>query len=252
MLDQSPRRSVPNFIGRVGGGLVNLDVIREMFDSYIPILHAIPDDVPGQYSVLRRFAENWADRPITETIDPASVTLDLNPSIDLGIGVKHWIALNRDMDVASVNLLRDVPVTEWINDEALSLMILGEGDFYWAVRKTDLMLKDPPVVGFGLDYDCEDEHWISRGKIHGSIVEFAVSHMAYFIHRQGLNFVTQRVKYPQIVDELKDAFDFYSRIGDLHVFESEDIVAFVPGNDCLIVASWRKLTSHRIPAPIAV
>jgi hypothetical protein len=45
-----------------------MDVIREMFDSYIPILHAIPDDVPGQYSVLRRFAENWADRPIPETI----------------------------------------------------------------------------------------------------------------------------------------------------------------------------------------
>lgn len=220
------------------------------FNGYTPILHAMPDDTPGRFAALRRFAEIWANKPIPQTVEPHSITLTLEPGVDLGTGFRHWLALNRDMDAAAVNLFRDEPVTHWVNGQALSLLLQGEGDFFWAVNRSDVPLSDPPVIGFGLDYDSDDERWVSRGQLYGSIVEFALSHMAFFIHRDGLNFVTPRVDYPQIVHELTDAFDFYSRIGNLHIFESDDIVAFVPGRACLIVASWRKLPSRRIPEPI--
>ena len=43
----------------------------------------------------------------------------------------------------------------YAEDRAISLMLQGEADYYWAVSEDNLSLEDPPVDGYLLDYDTE-------------------------------------------------------------------------------------------------
>jgi len=222
-----------------------------MFDAYRPMLHQMPSDLDGQWKTVRNFAETWAgeqfpDLGYTE-IESASATT----GVTLGKSIQNWIRLCVSMNSAGHNLLRDVFTIEPVpGHDAISLMIQGEGDFYWALRKSDLANDDPPVICFHLDHDNETERFLEAEESFESIVEFAVSHMAWFIHRRGLNFGTHRVSYPEIVAKLDAEFAHHSKIGKLHVFESENVIAFVPSRNYLNVTCWEKLGDEQIPPTV--
>jgi uncharacterized protein (TIGR02996 family) len=203
--------------------------------DYEPVLGTVPDDWKGRWRLLREFVERWHGVPMGDVGRHADVIAATEAELGLALppSFREWIAFASDlMDRKKFDrVLRDCYEVRDLDDlSAVSLMIQGEADYYWAVKKEHLTLPDPPVHGYSLDYEGDADRFIEQGPFAPHVTSFVFRHMLSYCHGKGGGFGARvDADYGPLIRRLTEAFPVQSRFEGLRVFEAENVlVSFGP------------------------
>ena len=227
------------------------------------------DSWSERWAALREFTRRWCQADVPDSFaaggvagrveqEAAKLGVQLPPSLKEWMRFSEAFIAGEKRDVFE-DILRDYYVVEWLVDHrAVSLMIQVEGDYYWAVREDNLHLDDPPVDGYGLDYECVecvDEHFLHEGRVAEHITTFVLGHMLPHLLARGgrFGFTIDVDEVDKTLGELRAAFDVYTRWGDLHIFEKENVLAVASPDEPrsenlgLEVLLWKPVPKDVIP-----
>lgn len=104
--------------------------------------------------------------------------------VKLPNSVKKWLTFYLNAEkIEEQFTCRDCLEVTWLTEhDALSILLQGEDDYYWAIKRSDLIYPDPPVFGYGLDYDRDETVFFEYCKWATSVSSFALNYiLSYFI-----------------------------------------------------------------------
>lgn len=209
--------------------------------DYEPTLTNLPDDWKGRWRAWREFTERWCQIPMPDvggrTEEIAEKERELG--FPLPPAMREWMAYWLDLyDLFEKYnfgglVVRDcLEVSDLKELGAVSLLIQGEEDYYWAVKKEFLKLDDPPVEGFYLDYDAElpdtfteDRQWASR------VTSLPLLYFSEWSLSQVNTPFTKFPHHPDLLEALKARFPNYAKVDHLLVFEQKNLLIFYDERD---------------------
>lgn len=226
--------------------------------NYHPCFDRPTNSWKERWQVLREFMRRWYQielrsveaRSILVETEETKLNLQLPPSL------REWINFSEKLSQQNKfsQILRDnYEVIRLEEHRAISLMLQGEGDYYWTVSEDNLSLADPPVDGFLLDYDTKKFKYFMRES--NSLSSFVLNHVFSFLRGEGGTFAVDLdlESRDRLLSELRASFPVCSVWDSLNMFESENILAIVSPNKLeseqyiLKVLLWRSLPQEKIP-----
>ena len=228
--------------------------------DYEPVFYDVPDGWKERWRLLREFVERWHQIPLGDVGGHAEDIEKTEKSLGMKLppSVKEWIAFCSELIDLSVygKLIRDCFEVEHLKDlSAISLMLQGEADFYWAIKEENLGAFDPPVDGYNLDYDNEKlDHFVHYGLFAPRITSFVFDYLTSYLHGAGGGFSTTIKTNDELIQSLNNAFPFRSQIDNVRVFEKRNIIVllgssgYAPDETHLRVEVWDKASVKDVPA----
>jgi hypothetical protein len=211
------------------------------------------------WRVIDAFVRDWlaADytrQPATERIRDfeRSVAVTLPPS------AREWCSFALASEqIASRFSFRDCLVIEHLKDhDAISLLLQGEADFYWAIETRFLDNDDPPVTGYYLDYDDPDERFAKHGPWAPTVSSFAFDYLLTYLQIPGGWFNTRRSSNNFNRNSLIADFGQPTSFGHLELFIADGVLAVLgtyPDNwhhDVVKVLVQRETPLDKLPTSV--
>ena len=223
--------------------------------DYQPCFATVPDTWQGRWTLLREFVRRWHGLSLGP-VGAGSMLVDTEESklgLQLPPSFREWIAFAEELSAQNAfEILRDCyEVTRLESHSAISLMLQGERDLYWAVKEEDFKSEDPPVNTYYLEY--EEKGFVHYGLDSPFITSFVLGHMAHFLHGNGGGFLVSLKLSEGFLEEMYQAFPVATRFGHLQVFEKENIIAIImppqfgDQEHYLLVEVWRPIPMEQIP-----
>lgn len=192
-----------------------------------------PETYAEGWDVIKKILEKWhhitlnwkeADhRPKIKSIEDAAGTT-LPPS------VREWICMVEEMIRAEQWPLRDSYDIRFRPDiQAVTLLIQGEADYYWAVKKENLAHNDPPVDGYHLSFEGDPDTWTWNRTEHETLTAFVIQYLLdYHAMFEGTGGYNAEIPFSEtILQDFISSFPTYVEIEGYHIFESDDVLAFI-------------------------
>jgi hypothetical protein len=162
---------------------VSPEVMTEQH-NYQPCFAGVPDTWDGRWTVLREFVRRWHGfslgpigrrSPFVEQ-EESKLGCKLPPAF------REFISFSEELIAQNAfGILRDCyEVTRLEAHSAISFLLQGEGDHYWAVKLEDFNKEDPPVNTYYLEY--EKNEFVHAGMVSPSITSSLLGHMGHYLH----------------------------------------------------------------------
>jgi len=122
------------------------------------------NDLPDwrtRWNAIYEFIEDWRGKPFQPTPATAEIArVETQLGIRMPPSMHEWLSFVHSCEqIEDCFSWRDDLKVERLEDhDAISLLLQGEGDAYWAVKTTSLQEADPHVTVYMLDHDYCDEH----------------------------------------------------------------------------------------------
>ena len=235
--------------------------------DYQPCFSGSLETYLERWQAIRTFVTRWHGIPLSPAGASSAVAEGSNAQFGLRLppSFHEYVAFADELsalprklgpyDSTAFSILRDNYRIERLEDhQATSLMLQGEGDFYWAVRDEYLTEDDPPVDGYHLTDDAGTFEYFGA---FGPITTFILDHMTgIYLRGRGGSFNVDIDPTDAILKEMRASFQVYAEFGPLRIFEMEKIIAHVRPNPygdptdpfVLTVEVWRPIPRERIPA----
>ena len=110
--------------------------------------------------------------------------------------------------------------------KAISILMQGESDYYWAIESSDFAQDDPPVSGYFLDHDEVARRFAPAGICAPSVSSFAFEYLLNYLTSRGGNFSTYETSPLFSTEGLEEDLGPSVRFGHLEVFCSNGILAW--------------------------
>jgi hypothetical protein len=192
------------------------------------------DRTPTTYQegwvIIKQLLEKWHQLTLDwNEADHRLIVADLEEKSGLPLppSLRHWIYLNETMIKSGQWLLRDFHDIKYRSDiGAITLMIQGEEDYYWAIQREHLTLSDPPVDGYTIDYQGRVQ-WDKR--ISPTLTTFLITYLLdYHMMFEGTGGYNATLPDKEaLIDLFTAEFPHSIIIGGYHIFESEHVLAFI-------------------------
>jgi hypothetical protein len=197
-------------------------------------------DWRSRWDAIYQFLEGWRGKPFRPAQSGQRIAeIEFALDVVLPPSVREWIsfALAHEEIKDCFGLRDDLTIEHLVEHDAVTLLLQGEADYYWAVKTTQLALPDPSVGTYYLDHDFRDEADPARKRfVYGGDCAMHVSHFAFhyllsYFTAAGGGFA---------VDEVSPAFDMAalardlgepSRFGPVEAFAGAEILVWrtLPG-----------------------
>jgi hypothetical protein len=227
--------------------------------NYEPCLSDFPIGCEERWRAIREFTRRWHRVALPDVGGQQSKIKKVENKLGyaLPVSCREWIAFVGDLINAKSfeTVLRDsLSFCDLKDLAAVSLLIQGEGDYHWAVRKEDLTSEDPPVQGYRLDYDstimplpfAHHQLWAS------SVSTWALGFILSYLYISSENFGTSVDDAGLLVRQLEEYFPAKLELEKVRVFEARNVIVvltsdwFSPG-DYLSVYVWKAIPRREIP-----
>jgi hypothetical protein len=145
-------------------------------------------DWQQDWSVIDAFVRDWLGFAWQRQPDLARVQeLERQVAVQLPAAAREWCyfawsaaQLGRSFS------FRDEFVVERLKDhDAVSLLLQGEADFYWAIETPLLADDDPAVTAYALNYEQPDSRFGVHGLWSPSVSAFAFDYLLTYLHTPG-------------------------------------------------------------------
>ena len=157
--------------------------------NYEPCFTDVPDDWHGRWTLLREFIRRWYGIPVGNVGEPSALVAEEEAKLGQSLppSFREWISLCEQLLARDAfDILRDCYEVVRLKDHAaISLLIQGEADVYWAVKEENLNLDDPPVDWYPIDYEAEGDPFIHAGELAPHITSFVLGQLAYYLQGNG-------------------------------------------------------------------
>jgi uncharacterized protein (TIGR02996 family) len=248
--------------GRLGCDRKWLDKMGYRADTdYQPILGDIPDGWRERWRLLRAWVERWHKIPVGDIGSQRTRIADVEKTVGYSLppSVQEWIAFVYDVLDAKAyeRVFRDAISFEEVEGQsAFSLMIQGEADYHWTVRKEHLRTEDPPVDGYALDYETEESRFIHDRPIAKRVTTWAFQFLIAYLDISGAGGFGGNLDAPstaRVIEEMKASFPVFAEFDDVRVFEAPNVVADVSpmpyssDESTVSVHVWRPIALKLLP-----
>jgi uncharacterized protein (TIGR02996 family) len=158
--------------------------------DYEPVFREVPDGWKERWRLLREFTERWHRIEMPDVGGRTKEVKKIEKTLKLKLppAVREWVGFSLDLLGQSrfEDVLRDCFEVKILDDlGALSLMIQGEGDMYWAIKLEHLQAPDPPVELFSLDYGHGDPRFVPYCHFATHVTSFVFRHMMVYLGLAG-------------------------------------------------------------------
>jgi uncharacterized protein (TIGR02996 family) len=255
-------RSLPAYSDRYWGLKPRRNALRQGCDKewlqrlkygtdYEPVFCEVPDGWKERWRLLREFTERWYRIPMTDVGGRAAEVQETERRLNLELppAFKEWIAYCHDLNEQdSFDILRDCYEVVNLEDlSAVSLLIQGGQDVYWAVKKETLHHPDPPVESYVLDYEGDDEdRFVHDCLLAQRLTSFALGHLISYCTGAGGGAGRSVEPSAELLGQLAEAFPVQVQSDGYRVFERTNIIAMLRGG-FLDVTLWKKLGQSEMP-----
>jgi len=186
-------------------------------------------DWQERWYVIDSFIRSWLAPGFSRLPDQHELEkLEERVGIRLPASAREWCFLAwAAPQIEQHFIFRYCFVIERLKDhDAVSLLLQGEGDFYWAIETQFLENDDPPVTAYLLDYDSPQEQFVEQGRWAPTVSSFALDYLLTYLDSPGGGFTT-RMSSPTfnrsaLVAELGTPTTF----GHLEFFTCDGIIAY--------------------------
>jgi len=195
------------------------------------------DHAPATYAdgwaIIKKILRKWHHIDVSwrEADHRAAIaTLEDAAGTALPPSVKEWVYMIEEMMRTEQWPLRDSYDISFRTDiQALTLLIQGEGDYYWAVKKENLVKTDPPVDGYSLESEDEPDTWTWHRTEHDTLTSFVIQYLLdYHSMFEGTGGYNAEIPFSEtLLQDFSSAFPAYVELGNYHIFESDDVLAFI-------------------------
>lgn len=175
---------------------------------------------------------NFARDPRSPVIDE----LERSAGVALPPSAREWCAFAFAARRLKHFAWRDCLVVEQVpGHAAVSLLLQGEADYYWAIESANLVQSDPPVIGYALNYDSEESVFERAGTWAPSVCAFALDYFLSYLQSPGGGFSVQQSSESFNSEKLLSDFGEPTRFGHLQLFHSDGVMVVLGG----LPPSWR-------------
>ncbi|WP_417393753.1 hypothetical protein [Gimesia chilikensis] len=186
------------------------------------------------WHAISRFVESWTG--VAFELNPESGSInDYEARVDvkLPISIRYWIDFSEKSELISEYFsYRDALEIEWLTDfDSLSILLQGERDFYWAVKREDLTQDDPPVTGYCLDYDSVDEQFVEQGEWASSVSSFALDYLLTYLYSPDGSFSARFADAEVTLSQLEQELGNSTRFGDLLLLSQGEMLIALNSNE---------------------
>jgi hypothetical protein len=208
----------------------------------------LPDDeLPdwrARWDAIYAFLDGWRGQPFRrEPTDQRIAELEFTLDATLPPSMREWISFATAHDeIKDCFIWRDRLSIERLDEhDAVSLLLQGEGDYYWAIKVPDLALPDPPVGTYYLDLEFRDpanpgrKRFVAEGNCAQHISHFAFQYLLSYFYCAGGGFS---------VDEASPAFDGSALTRDLGTPSQFGSVQAYATHEVLV---WRTMSGESPP-----
>jgi uncharacterized protein (TIGR02996 family) len=219
--------------------------------------------VPGNWKewwrLIRVFTERWHG---FQSLPDVGGRLAEIREVETRLGrplppsLREWVAFAHDVRPPDYFcVLRDVyQMTELEGHNAISLLMLCEGNVQWAIRHSDLDEVDPPVYSFIWDYSGPDPENTyvpqSADPESETLTSFVLKYSLGYVHSKGGGFGTDAKDAILLIQQLRQTFPVHFVHNDFEIFEKENINVRInhwPGREYLNVELFKPMPRESIP-----
>ena len=212
-----------------------------------------------QWDAIYSFVRQWLQLEFSGSA-PVDRVFDFERStgIALPAAADEWLRFA----TASYGLephftFRDCLVVEKLKShDAVSLLLQGEADTYWAIESKHLNEQNPPVTVYYLDYDDPAERFVREGTWSPTVTSFAFDYFLAYLHSPGGGFHVSNSSPHFSRDKLIADFGSPVVFGHLELFYADGLLAALstyPANwhsDELKVEVQRPIPLNELPPSI--
>lgn len=185
------------------------------------------------WTMIRQILQKWHHITLRwEEADhrAAIKTIEESAGTALPPSVKEWICMVQEMIRTGQWPLRDSYDIRFRHDiQAVTLLIQGEADYYWGVKKENMVHSDPPVDGFHLSFEGEPDTWTWNRTEHNTLTAFVIQYLLdYHSLFEGTGGYNATIPFSEnILQDFISSFPAYVEIEGYHIFEADDVLAFI-------------------------
>jgi uncharacterized protein (TIGR02996 family) len=170
----------------------------------------IPPDWKGRWRLIREFTERWHGIPMGDVggrrdeirAERRRLGRRLPPSVREYIAYAHDVAPPEQFGI----IHRDVYTMQPLDGhQALSVMVIAEGDVQWAIRNGDLRRPDPPIYTYHWADGDETRYVPAEGEGAQALSDFVLGFVTAY-KPEGGSFMTQVWDAPRLREQLDAAF----------------------------------------------
>lgn len=184
------------------------------------------------WTIIRRLIKTWHQVTLDwndEDAGPVISKIENTVGAKLPPSLKEWVRFLEKMKETDQWIFRDCCDFSFnAGQERVTLLVQGEADYFWAVKKKDLALADPPVEGYQLDYESDKGifSWnrTETNKLTSFGIKYILDYCYMFLGTGGFSAVVPDREI--VVSDFMPVFEKGLRIEDYTIFESDGIIAF--------------------------
>lgn len=214
-----------------------------------PTFCSMPESVLERWKLIRRFTENWEGISLADVSDGEVASLPANHvTSEYPVSFLEWFRFCDALIAAGCRFFEDDPPVAMAipGQDAVSLMLSGEGGCYWGVSYGDLRSDDPPVHQFILRTEREPDIFMDLGMECESITEFALERLAFNVFPR--RWIRTDSATEARLQQLQSGLLCHAKLGGLRIFESPSVAVFATRDGTLIIGMDKSLARSRIPA----
>jgi hypothetical protein len=192
------------------------------------------NDYSRRWDSIYDFIEIWTGIKIEqENFQKLTSEIEIKLESELPPSVKRWISFSESSSYISKYFsYRDCLEIGWLEGfDALSLLLQGESDVYWGIKREHLHLDDPPVTVYYLDYDSPDSTFYEHGEWAPSLSCFALDYLLSYFRSDGGDFALSGSMSSAVSKRLENEFGLGIEFGALKIYANESTLVFTNLNE---------------------
>lgn len=181
-----------------------------------------------QWDDIYAFVREWLQVDFVGATPVAGVfDIERSAGIRLPPSVHEWLRFATASHGLEPHFtFRDCLVVERMKDhDAVSLLLQGEQDTYWAIESQHLKEENPPVTVYYLDYDDPDGRFVREGTWAPTVTSFAFDYFLAYLQSPGGGFRVRTTSSKFNRDMLVADLGQPNLFGHLEVFTTDGILA---------------------------
>ncbi|MBP3959542.1 TIGR02996 domain-containing protein [Gemmata sp. G18] len=231
--------------------------------------HGIPDGWRERWRLIREFTERWYRVPMPDIGGRQAEIAEAEARLGrkLPPSVREWVAFAHDANMRPnhpiyLHVFRELYEMENVPDHpALSLLRQYEDGYAWAVHHNTLDDPDPPVHGYGFEFEngmattCSPD--TERNPLATTVTEFTLGTALTYMkgHVSGDWVSTTSADPASVLNELAATFPPPTRFGHYNIYEAENIMVLASpeirrSGTWFEMRIFKPLTREQMPASL--
>jgi hypothetical protein len=222
------------------------------------VFKTAPATYQQAWQLIKGLVKEWHGVELSwqlETYRSQITAIESQVGVALPASFQQWYAFLQTMKDTHQWLFRDSYRIQFEPQlQAISLLIQGESDYLWAIKKENCHLDDPPVDGYQLEVESTERLFLWQKTWSARLSFFAIKYLLDYHHSfEGMGgYDASGFDMQQAMHSFHQEFGQKTIIENYHIFERKGVLAVITEDNCFSglpnLAVHYQISKEQLPA----